>query len=781
MINLHFNYIKVFNTIDTSLCILIGFFYVILISPFNNNLTKKIVKIYIYSLSCTLRFFEFLFKIKYVKVCPRINVTQKFVEDCADKLNKIKMYKKNKKYIGVTKEFLTNPNFLVLSYLQIKNNSDNIFISKNKKALDGINKNWFINAAKKINLNTYKFTSATIVEILKPNSEGLKPLTIGSSKDKIIQKAVSIIINQIYEYKDKTFFDMSHGFRPTRSTHTALKEIKTKWTNLYWFIEAEIEKTFEKIQHTVLINLLNKKIKDQRLTDLIFKMFNSRVLAPNNFYFKNNMGVPQGNVLSPLLSNIYLHEFDFFMDNLIKKYYKGKSPSVNQKYYKKLELNKYESTLANEIQNLIKRNKRKHLFNKGIKPYLIDHNYLRMKYVRYAEDFLVGIQAPKPIVKKIKVEISNWLEMTLHFKLNDKKTDLLYIIGNKIKFLGFNLYSIPNNQMPFRNSRRIEKFKRVKKKILAYTKVTEKKLSKRIKIDLIAIIKKKLKIKNKKSSKKVIHELSDVLVNILNDEEKTGSKYREIIRELQSKLTNLILNDTQENIKIFLKRLIHSKLLDLSEITQNFKTYFTQRNTTLISKIKIPASELIQKFSKLLKINKYEHYRNWDLKKTKFEKNLIIYLLNNNITLTYYPINIILPTAIKNKIIKTSKIIHNKVLSLINYIIIINYFWKKQNKIDFILKITKKRSENIKARLKAIEYHSGIRVILPIKIKVDWDEVVERLKIKGFLNKKARPACVIRLITLKVANMIKYFRSVLYGYLCVLYTCLQINGWIRLA
>jgi hypothetical protein len=137
---LHFNYLKVFIIINTSLRILIGFFYVLLISPFDINLAEKIVKIYIYTFTSTFRFSEFLFKTKYVKLCPRLNITQTFVEDCVDRLNKIEINIKNKKYTGLTREFLTDPNFLVLAYLQIKSNSDNISNLVNKEILDRLNK-----------------------------------------------------------------------------------------------------------------------------------------------------------------------------------------------------------------------------------------------------------------------------------------------------------------------------------------------------------------------------------------------------------------------------------------------------------------------------------------------------------------------------------------------------------------------------------------------------------------------------------------------------------------
>jgi hypothetical protein len=136
-------------------------------------------------------------------------------------------------------------------------------------------------------------------------------------------------------------------------------------------------------------------------------MFKARILAPENFFFLPDRGVPQGNVLSPILSNIYLNELDKFMEQLIKKYYKGSKPTPNPEFTKLINLSKYERTLDSILQNNIRRYRRKKLFNKGVKPFLHDGNFIRVRYIRYVDDILIGVRGPKFVAEKIKNEFQN--------------------------------------------------------------------------------------------------------------------------------------------------------------------------------------------------------------------------------------------------------------------------------------------------------------------------------------------------------------------------------------
>lgn len=435
---------------------------------------------------------------------------------CIARLNNIQFYKNSNKYINLTKDFLTDPSFLFLAYNQIKKKA-----RKNIQAVDSeissvINKKWFIYAANKIKNNKYKFKLFRRSNISKSNTIERRYFTIDSLKDKIIQQAIFMLLHHIYEVAEKIFFDTSRDSKTSWSPHTAIKEIKEKWTGLYWYLEININKAFDMYNRNIIINLLSKTISDQRLIDLIRKMFKIRILAPKNFYFRSDCKIPRSNILSPILSKIYLNELDKFMKQIVKKYKKGFNPTINMKYFKLINLSKYERTLNSFLQQNIKRYRRKKLFNQGIKPYLHDNNYIRVRYIRYIEDILIGVRGPKQIVKKIKSEFQNWLKSNLHLNLKEKKTKLTYILGKKLNFLGFVLYCLPYKQQFYRKSRKIEKRKRVIKRIKSYEKVTKTKLKKFLRTKITKLIAKKLgrttKIEEKNHFTK---ELSESLIQLI--------------------------------------------------------------------------------------------------------------------------------------------------------------------------------------------------------------------------------------------------------------------------
>lgn len=147
-----------------------------------------------------------------------------------------------------------------------------------------------------------------------PKANGkMRPLGIPSPRDKIVPKAMAILLELIYEQE---FLAVSHGFRPKRGCHTAMKQIN-QWKGMKWAIEGDIKGFFDNVDHPLLVKLLEKKIKDQQFIDLIHKLIKAGYVE-GGLKRDSILGVPQGGIISPILSNIVLHELDRYITDLIE-------------------------------------------------------------------------------------------------------------------------------------------------------------------------------------------------------------------------------------------------------------------------------------------------------------------------------------------------------------------------------------------------------------------------------------------------------------------------------
>ena len=162
-----------------------------------------------------------------------------------------------------------------------------------------------------------------------PKSNGKRrPLGIPSVDDKLVQEVVRLILESVYE---SNFSEHSHGFRPNRSCHTALTQIQRNFTGVKWFIEGDIKGYFDTIDHHILVDILRRRIKDEYLISLIWKFLKAGYLEDWKFN-PTYSGTPQGSVISPILANIYLNEFDTYVEEYIEKFNRGKRRERNSEY-----------------------------------------------------------------------------------------------------------------------------------------------------------------------------------------------------------------------------------------------------------------------------------------------------------------------------------------------------------------------------------------------------------------------------------------------------------------
>ena len=243
--------------------------------------------------------------------------------------------------------------------------------------------------------------------------------------DKLVQEVIRMILEAIYE---GSFEYKSHGFRPYRSCHTALTQISKPFNGVKWFIEGDIKGFFDNINHDMMIGILQERIVDERFIRLIRKFLNAGYIEEWVFH-KTYSGTPQGGIISPILANIYLDKLDKYMKEYILKFDKGDGRKANRQR----TIYEREKTLAVLKLKAEKDETQRKLIVKQIKA--IDRNramipscdemdseYKRLKYVRYADDFLIGVIGNLAECKQIKEDITNFLSEKLHLILSEEKT-----------------------------------------------------------------------------------------------------------------------------------------------------------------------------------------------------------------------------------------------------------------------------------------------------------------------------------------------------------------------
>src|SRR2546425_8644728 len=333
---------------------------------------------------------------------------------------------------------LYNPELYLTAYGKIYRNAGAMTPGTTEETGDSMSQEKIATLIKTLRDGRYRWTPVRRTYIPKKNGK-MRPLGMPTWSDKLVQEVIRLVLEAYYEPQ---FSDHSHGFRPERGCHTALREIYYNWHGTTWFIEGDISQCFDKLDHELLLKTLEEKIHDGRFINFMRELFDVGYMEDWTFN-QTLSGVPQGGIVSPILSNILLDKLDKFVETvLIPKYTRGVKRRVNQKYKNLLNNSHRQRQKGNAEEAERLRKQAQTLPSQRMN----DPEYRRLKYVRYADDFLLGFIGPKSEAEEIKRQLKEFLQDELKLELSEAKTLITHARSEVARFLGYEVTIIQEDK-----------------------------------------------------------------------------------------------------------------------------------------------------------------------------------------------------------------------------------------------------------------------------------------------------------------------------------------------
>jgi group II intron reverse transcriptase/maturase len=347
---------------------------------------------------------------------------------------------------------LFNPQLYLLAYGRIYANHGAMTPGVSQETADGMSVAKIGRIIDAMRHERYRFKPVRRVHVPKKDGKP-RPLGLPTWSDKLVGEVVRLLLEAYYE---PTFSDRSHGYRPGRGCHTALREVATSWTGTTWFIEGDISDCFGSLDHQVMTSILAEKIHDGRFLRLVSSMLTAGYLQ-DWVWHQTLSGAPQGGVVSPILSNIYLHRLDTFVETvLVPQHTRGRLRARNPAY-RKVE---YAIVAARrrgdrtQVRSLFRQ------LHRLPSQDLTDPGYRRLRYCRYADDTLLGFVGPKAEAEQVTRRLAQFLRDELNLELSPAKTLITHARSQRARFLGYQISVSGSNRVTRRPTATDRRYRR---------------------------------------------------------------------------------------------------------------------------------------------------------------------------------------------------------------------------------------------------------------------------------------------------------------------------------
>jgi group II intron reverse transcriptase/maturase len=417
-------------------------------------------------------------------------------------LNTANNYKVNDNLMKI----LCNKELLFTAYEKLKSNRGSMTPGTLKETADALDVKRIETISKQLKEGTFKWTDIRRKMIPKPGKKKERPLGIPNFNDRIVQEAIRIVLNILYEpiFQKK---EMNHGFRPKRSTLTAILKLQRESKEMTSALEGDIKGAYDHVNHKKLIKILEKKISDKKFLKFIEKGLKQNIIF-NGKRQANLVGTPQGSIVSPLLFNIYMHEFDDHITDRLTEL----ADEINRREKIKILKTKGNVEEIMRLSNRMRESKKQVL---RITSKKANSKTIRFAYSRYADDFVIMTNATLNELEKIKEYLTKWLNDELYLTVDQEKTLLTDLNKEKAKYLGFTIF-------------------RKKKRIIRKMTKTEKIFRQRSTVELTIGIDHE-RVKNRLEAGKIInqeHKPRSNLIYIQLQPHEIITKYRQRVEEL---------------------------------------------------------------------------------------------------------------------------------------------------------------------------------------------------------------------------------------------------------